>query len=150
MKCRVDAEDYPKLSEYNWHAIKHSKDLEGRYIVARRNSPKGGVYMHVQIMGKRKGFIIDHINRNSLDNRKSNLRFITLSQNQHNKSKSKSKTSSKFKGVHWDSSRKLWKAAIVFQGRNIFIGRFKTEKDAARAYDAKSKEIFKDFGHRNF
>jgi hypothetical protein len=93
--------------------------------------------------------VVDHINRNPLDNRKANLRIITRSQNMMNKT-SQSSSSSKYIGVSFDKNRNKWVAQIAYQGKHKFLGRFNNEIDAAKARDAGTLKYFKEYGNLNF
>jgi|SRR5665213_1819792 len=81
----VDDETFDFLNEYKWH-LKKSNDRIG--YAARNAAPypvRALVFLHHMLMPRIKGYEIDHINRNSLDNRRENLRYATASQNQYNK-----------------------------------------------------------------
>lgn len=92
--------------------------------------------------------IIDHINHDKADNRISNLREVTQSENFANKPGKHGKTSSRFKGVF--KSDNVFIAVIVVNRKRIELGRFKNEFAAALAYDFKSWEIFGNKSRRNF
>ena len=108
------------------------------------------VKMHQVIMGTEEGKVIDHINSNGLDNRKTNVRFATSQQNSWNQRKQRGNSRSKYKGVHWEKKRKEWRARITFKGRVVHLGRFDTEEEAAMAYDGKAREFFGEFAWLNF
>ena len=93
---------------------------------------------------------VDHINNNSLDNRKSNLRIVTHRQNCLNTRPKTKNTTSRYKGGSWDKESKKWRALITHKGRRISIGRFKNETDAARTYDKTAKELNGDYAYLNF
>jgi hypothetical protein len=147
----VDPEDYERLARYRWHALR----IERSFYAVRQYKAKQGrgkyesVRMHQEIMGAAEGKVIDHINHNSLDNRKANLRFATTQQNSWNKRKNRSNYSSRYKGVAWSKSRKKWRTRITLNGRVIFVGHFDDEKTAAMAYDARAKELFGDYAALN-
>lgn len=96
-------------------------------------------------MNATKEQLIDHINGDSLDNRRSNLRYCTYSQNLMNTHKVRS--ASGYKGVY--RHRKRWYAHITLNGRRFYLGLFKTPQDAAHAYNAKAKELFGEFACLN-
>jgi len=110
--------------------------------------------LHRVIMGlpKGDGLQVDHINGDPLDNRRSNLRIATHLQNHQNMKKYGHGRfqigRSRFKGVNWEP--KGWKASITSKGQLINLGHFKTEEEAARAYDEAAIKYFGEFGKLNF
>ena len=133
----VDEEDYDKVKSISW------KYLNGRYAA---NSKEG--LMHRLIMNAPKGKLIDHINRDKLDNRKANLRFCTQQQNSFNSAPRKG--TSKYKGVSWDKKYNKWVANLMHNSKTIKIGLFDSELLAAEVYDERAKEIFGEFAYLNF
>lgn len=93
--------------------------------------------------------VVDHINGNTFDNRKCNLRIVTPEQNNLNKMPAKS-SSSKYIGVFWDKNKNKWCAKIKVQNKQLFLGYFEREQDAALARDYATKKYFKEFGKLNF
>ncbi len=91
---------------------------------------------------------VDHINGNRLDNRKCNLRLATRSQNLQN-SRKRTGCSSRFKGVNWLGQNKRWRARIKVFGKEIALGCFISELEAAEAYNKAAKEHFGDFAKLN-
>lgn len=150
----VDVEDYKIVSQHNWQAYqtRHAKKLwyaRTNYIMP--NGRRGTLLMHRLILGLKPGDkrLGDHENGNGLDNRRSkNLRIATTSQNRQNSRKRMSNTSSKYKGVSRFQS--LWMANIRVNKKAIFIGYFKSEEDAARAYDKAALKYFGAFACLNF
>jgi hypothetical protein len=96
------------------------------------------------------GIIVDHINHNTYDNRKSNLRICSIRQNICNSRKSSKPSSSKYKGVWWCKKTKKWKAGIKVYGRSKCLGTFNSQIQAAKAYDDAAKTNFKEFACLNF
>jgi hypothetical protein len=92
---------------------------------------------------------IDHINRQRADNRWINLREATSSQNKTNVS-SRQNSSSKYIGVSWCETRKIWQASIRKAEKKKHLGRFSCEIDAAKAYDAAAQIIHGQFANLNF
>lgn len=146
----VDQRDFYWLNFYQWNAKQHDSSIYAVRIVV--NSPQRIkiVSLHKEIMNPPKGLLVDHRNNYGLDNRNSNLRHATHSQNMCNRRKRRSKTSSRFIGVCFDKNNKRWLAHIGVDGKNIFLGRFDNEIDAAKARDVASKLHFKDFASLNF
>jgi len=138
----VDTKNIRQLNVQRWN-LTAQKGLQ----YARRYVGRKTIYMHREIMNAPEGMQIDHINGNGLDNRVANLRLCTATQNQQNARKRK-KTTSCFKGVSWNNNR--WRARICVNRKQIHIGRYKIEFEAAQAYDKKAIELFSDFANLNF
>ena len=148
----VDEDDFKKLAGYKWFAAKN-----GRIFYANRmDRPKDGrrrqckVQMHRQILNVPQGVLVDHINHNGLDNRKANLRLVTIEQNAWNKRKQRGNCTSKYKGVSWHKMSRRWYARIVHKRKWISIGYFDDELSAAKAYDDKANQLFKNYAVLNF
>lgn len=147
----IDDEDYDLVSRYNWHIRINPRHSNGPYALGQ---PKGSpahsreVFMHVLIMG-RTG--IDHKNHNGLDNRRENLRISTPAENARNTRKQPN-AKFRYKGVHFDDRylERKWVAKIHVGGQYIGLGRFLTEEEGARAYDAAALEHFGEFAGLNF
>ena len=141
----VDDEDFERISAHRWRM-----DSRGRY--ARRSSEERGkgrieVLMHREVSGFPDGVMTDHINGNRLDNRRSNLRPATNSQNQMNR---KTSSASGFKGVVYVPRKRKWQATIRIQGRTRFLGLFASPDVAARAYDSSAAAAFGEYARLNF
>ena len=108
-------------------------DLSDRWIVdmftihiglrgyATVSKNKKQIYVHHLVLGKKEGFVTDHINRNKLDNRKENLRFITRAENNRNRMS---------RGYWYDDKRNNFYTYGRLDSKRIFLGRFDTEDDA--------------------
>jgi hypothetical protein len=134
----VDDADIDLLSTRNWRVYNNS----GRWYARS----KGNVSMHRFLMDAQPGQIVDHRNRNTLDNRRCNLRFCTHSQNQQNRYCNRG--TSKYKGVYRE--RNGWRAYIGFESKQIWLGSFSSEEDAARAHDRAAKIYHGEFAFLNF
>ena len=154
--CIVDPIDYD-LSNIKWCVIKQGIKIPS-YRAMRKDTINGKyktVLMHRVIMERMLNRQlehyeqVDHIDHDCLNNTRSNLRLVSNSQNQMNRRKGIN-CSSKYKGVTWDTSRQLWISQIGYNGNRAQLGRYSSEIDAARAYDACAKEAFGDFAHLNF
>lgn len=141
-----DDEDYPMLSRYTWRESK-----QGPCLYAQCAIHSMGVSMHKLVMGtpprNNYNLCIDHINHNELDNRKCNLRWVSLAANAQNKRGGK--TRSKYMGVNPMLSGK-WQSKITRNKVKYHLGNFKTEEEAARAYDTKCVELDGDHAFVNF
>jgi hypothetical protein len=139
-ECLVDDEDYDYLSQWQWHV------LVGNHVYAMRNSnymsngKRKHILMHRVVNKTPDNMYTDHINGNSLDNRKSNLRSVTHSENMLNRKPNK-KSTSKYKGVCWHKQHRKWITNLQINKKRIFVGLYKNELDAAKAYVSKVKEL---------
>lgn len=137
----LDQEDYIKLKKYKWSIGKNG------YV---RPSNGEGFLLHRKILNiTDKKIHIDHINDNKLDNRKKNLRICNNQQNTSNKKKLVGNFTSKYKGVSWEKRVKKWRSTITYYYKQVHIGTFVNEEDAALAYNEKAKELFGEFARLN-
>jgi len=118
----IDLEDYPRISIHKWCVIKVGQ--HAKYFYALRNKNGKNVLLHREILNLPKGRIplVDHINGNGLDNRKSNLRVCSNQENSCNQAKRIGKTTSRFKGVCWAKWNKKWCARRVVIPINCVSG----------------------------
>jgi hypothetical protein len=125
----LDDEDAHLLYGRSWFV-----DSEG-YVgsnSSRKTGARRRVRLHRLLLNATKGHIVDHINRNKLDNRRANLRFVTHSENTFN-SDTRPTSVSQYKGV--SKKRNKWRAYISHHGKYVHIGHFETEHQAALAHD---------------
>ncbi len=141
----VDDEDYIRLSPYKWYAT------TAGYAATRSDPDHPGRhhYMHRVIMQARRGQIVDHINGDTLDNRRANLRFVTQTQNLQN-SRPNRRTRSGYKGVNWNKVHGWWEACIQVNGVRHHLGTFDDPLIAAKAYDAAARTFFGPYAWPNF
>jgi hypothetical protein len=142
----VDVGDFEYLNQWKWHAYL----IRGNWHISR--CERGvTIKMSREIMGcvKGDGKIVDHINHDTFDNRRHNLRFVTSQQN-HQNALPWGKKRSKFKGVCWHKGDGLWHSRITNNGKVFFLGAFTDEKEAATVYDKKAKKLFGEFACLNF
>jgi hypothetical protein len=137
----VDAADHEKLSKYRWRAYRTGRRI---YAVCRDRGKI--VYMHRMLLRPRKGYIVDHIDGNGLNNRRCNLRVCTYAQNQANARPRGG--ASPFIGVNRQRDR--WQAAITCRGKFHYLGLFEDEVEAAKARDRKAYELNGEFAYLNF
>lgn len=150
----VDDED-ADLAELTWNA----SCCDGKYYAAHktpmvRRRPGRTELLHRLILARalgrelKKGELCDHIDRNPLNNTRSNLRVASFSENSRNRAATKRNTSG-YKGVSWHKGCKRWQAGIHINGKFFFLGNFDTRAEAARAYDTAAKELFGEFAALN-
>ncbi|MFH1371423.1 MAG: HNH endonuclease [Planctomycetota bacterium] len=150
----VDKEDYDRLRKRSWRCRRFDDCWYAvRWVRASEKSNKTVAWMHRAVLEAPEGTLVDHKNHNGLDNRKDNLRLATYSQNMQNRRKIRRACSSRFKGVMFRKEvhrRRRWRGSIKVGGWMIELGMFKTEVEAARAYDAAAKKHFGEFACLNF
>lgn len=146
----IDAEDRPGISRFKWSVSSDGGDK--KYVSTRIKGKK--IYLHRLLLEAPHDQKVDHRNGDPLDNRKANLRLATHQQNMFNcgkRSAYKGKpTASTFKGVTWDKSCGKYKAQIMKNGINHYLGHFMDERSAAIAYDHAALEMFGEFAQTNF
>jgi hypothetical protein len=148
----VDPEDFDRLNEYKWHISRSSDSFYAvRTIRPYNTNMRFVIKMHRMVLKVPHYMFVDHINHNCWDNRKANLRPATYKQNNRNRRKvQKANFHSKYKGLTWYKREKRWAARIMVDRKSIFLGYFKDEIAAARAYDAAAKKHFGEFAALNF
>jgi hypothetical protein len=139
----VDAKDFEMLTKWKWCAT------EAGYAEAYMRGGRAPklAYMHRLIMLPDPGHEIDHINGDKLDNRRRNLRVCAHGENMRNQRSAFG--SSRYKGVSWDNLRGKWRAYIVRDSRQVWLGYFDNEADAARAYNDAAFEVHGEFSLPN-
>ncbi len=140
----VDGEDYEELNQYKWCANK-----SGRTYYAIRRKGSKWIRMHRQILKAPPHLVCDHVDHDGLNNRKVNLRLCTQVQNCRNRRPRKGGTS-KYIGVIFDKQTRSFSAKIGVNHKKIWLGRFKSEDEAARVRDRKAIEVHGEFASLNF
>lgn len=144
----VADEDVGWLNQWKWYATVSKNNFTAvRWVGKTDNRHKA--HMHRQIMNASEGEEIDHINHNTLDNRRENLRLCTHQQNSMNRRK-RTGLSSIYKGVCWHKQHKKWLARIKINNKQFCLGYHKWEANAAKAYDEAAKKYFGEFACLNF
>lgn len=114
------------------------------YRMTTKNYKQTIHYLHRVITGAPKGFDVDHVNRDKLDNRCSNLRVCSRGQNEANVSLRKNNTSG-YRGVSWSKKDRRWHSRIQNGESYRSLGAYKDKMDAVRAYEKAAKEKYGDF-----
>ncbi len=142
--ARIDAEDYDKVARRRWCA-RHSTST--CYAIADGRD----IFMHRLVTDAPKGLVVDHIDRDGMNNTKRNLRLCSIKQNMRNTGPTANK-SSPYKGVSLHKATGRWRASIFWRerGRSLHLGYFKDEIAAAKAYDKEAKKRFGEYAYLNF
>lgn len=134
----IDDEDYGLI--YAKGLTLHTTPRHGTfYVIVYTNGVQ--LRLHRLILNPEPGAVIDHINGNGLDNRRSNLRVVSQGINNLNARK-RAESSSKYKGVTWYKRGNKWRAQIQFNKKKMGLGYYSLESEAAHAYNLKAKELF--------
>jgi len=143
----VDDDDYDRISKYTW-AITTTLNHKYATRYANINGRRTRVSMHREILGLHgEKILVDHIDRDGLNNQKCNLRLCAHRQNSMNRISSRG--TSKYKGVSWNSLRKKWRAVIGYKGYVKHLGFFDSEEEAAKKYNKEAANVFGEFALLN-
>ena len=137
--AKVDDEDYEYLSGWVWY---RGSSKYGYAFGYPKNATKNRNYMHRLIMkATHYKQYVDHINHDTLDNQKSNLRICTPTQN--NANRKKSNTKNKYKGVQIHHNH--WRALITYEGKRRILGCFESDLEASKVYNTAALELFGNY-----
>ena len=137
----IDTKNVPLIKNYPWYAW-FNKNTNSWY--AAHKTAKRFFWMHRLVLNATKGVFVDHVNHDSLDNRETNLRFCTQSQNHHNQ-RIRSNNSTGFKGVSFNKQRHGYMALIMVNKKRVELGVFDTAEKAHAAYCEAATRFFEDF-----
>lgn len=143
-EATIDDEDFEKVSKLKWH-VKITTAC-GKTTPYAHTS---GISLHRFLMDCPKKMRVDHINHDTMDNRRANLRICTPSQNSSNRVKNIARGTSMYKGVFYSERLKKWQATITAKRKRYNLGWFKTELEAALAYNAGAVKYHGDFAYLN-
>lgn len=144
----VDKDVFEEMSQYKWHTVGYDNGDVKAARTVNINGKRTNVYLHRAIMGfPDSDMVVDHINHNTLDNRRENLRICTLSHNSRNKGAQRSR-GIPYKGVTFMHDK--YAAQInKGKGKSPHIGLFETAEEAAHAYDREAIKIFGEYAATN-
>ena len=142
----IDDEDFDRVSAFKWYYSRHGYAVRSAH---RADGNPKRIYLHRFVVDAPDDMVVDHMDGNTLNDQRHNLRMCAQSENQRNQRRTKVGQSSKYKGVDWNASRKKWRARIVLDGKSIMLGRYDGEVEAARAYNAAALKYFGAFAALN-
>jgi hypothetical protein len=144
----VDDEDFERLSQFRWNSKLHNADRGDKaHRRPIRNERGKHIYLYHDILPKKAGFVIDHINGDPWDNRRCNLRYATRSQNICNQQGHRGRARP-FKGIC--KKRLRWFASITVNGKKFWSRGYSTPEEAARTYDEMALRHHGEFACLNF
>jgi HNH endonuclease len=151
----IDSDDARLVEGFNWYAMRH----RNKYYAARGVRAGGSyvnVFLHTAINPVSNGYEVDHVDGNTLNDRRCNLRTASSAQNQWNRPKLK-KTKfgfapkSPLKGAFFQkpsgNRKPCWKSRISVNGKAVYLGCFATDVEAAEAYAKASRKLHGEFAH---
>ena len=147
----IDDEDAERVLAFKWSYCPAGTGYATRnaYLGGGRKNPiRKTIALHRFIMNAPKGLSVDHINGDSLDCQKSNLRVCTHAENTRNKRKH-IPSASGYKGAYFDKRCNLFQALIRLDGKSKSLGYYKTAKEAAKAYNNAAYEAWGQYAHLN-
>lgn len=136
-KFLFDLEDYDKIKNYCWFIDKSG------YVMT-----VDGIMMHILIMNPQEHKWVDHIKHNKFDNRKTQLRLVTCTQNAINRKKQSNNTSG-ITGVYWNKNMQKWYAEIKFDKKRVFLGYYANFEDAVKARKEAEEKYFGEYSYEN-
>lgn len=139
-KAVVDAADFDLVKNHKWHL--HRKRNGKPVAVESVISTHKVLKLHHLFLQPKDDLICDHIDQNPLNNRRPNLRLVTLSQSNHNRIRH---NVSGYTGVDWSRHNQLWRARVKCNGKQRTIGHFSTAIEAHEAYKREAKMVFGSF-----
>lgn len=134
--------DFPKVNRYKWSADRNGYAVR----MVQDGSRRRKVLMHRFILDAPAGAEVDHANGDKLDNRRSNLRLATKSQNNANRGP----YTGTYKGVSWHKRDRRWQSQIRINGSQRHLGTFADPVSAALAYDRAARAAWGEFAYLNF
>ena len=134
----IDDEDFERVSQFKWHRS------DNGYAVANHKNCK--IRMHRLVMGAVGDQIVDHKNRDKLDNQKDNLRITDRSGNGCNRVANLNRGSA-YKGVYKNAGK--YEARIKVNAKPYYLGRYSTPEEAAKAYNEAAKKLHGEMAYLN-
>lgn len=145
----VDDDDFDYLNQWKWQANQKQNKKFYAWRGKKINGKYKLIYLHRFILNLTdRKIYVDHVNMNTLDNRKINLRICTNSQNQMNKIVQKNNCYG-YKGVYYDKRNNKYSSIITVNKKRHWLGYYIDPKDAAKAYNEAAIKLHGEFSKLN-
>jgi len=150
-KIKVDSEDYDDLSSRSWRVIYRGKEKKPLVVTSIRVGSTARTMSLGQYLMKPKKGRMAYPRRwqGGLDYRKENIIVCSMKERQRMLPKRAERTTSRYRGVSFIRSKKIWRARIEKNNKAFFLGDFATEDGAARAYNKAARDLFGDVAYQN-
>jgi hypothetical protein len=143
IRTLIDLDDVDRVKNIKWGCINNRNK---NFYIETSNKSVSNRRLHRFIMNAIEGEYVDHINRNTLDNRKCNLRICTNQQNICNCDLPKNNKSG-CKGVYWSKDKNKWTVQITINNKTKYIGRYDDYEQAVKARIAAAKQYYGNFAN---
>lgn len=146
----IDKDFHDEFKKYSWFVQPMVKQNNKKFYVRTNNKEfrSGYIFLHRLVIGAKSGEEVDHINGDTLDNRRENLRICTRKENARNR-EIPSNNSSGLKGVSYCKRTRRFRAYIRHNRIQRHLGYFSTAREAGAAYDRAALKLFKNFAKVN-
>jgi hypothetical protein len=148
----IDTEDLEKLQEIDnaWIAGKDNKSPEKYYIKSsiynyKKKNLKSTIYLHKIITNAEDDDYVDHINHNTLDNRKCNLRITKQLYNTKNRKGKNINNKSGYRNVFWNTQESKWCVALMVERKHKVLGKFDDVHEAGKFAEKMREKYYKEF-----
>lgn len=141
---KLDDKDLVALIDKNIRVSCNKTTRRPQAVLITEKGDKNGKILSRILLSPPKNMVVDHINRNPLDNRRSNLRVCTQRQNTRNKTKQRNNTSG-IPSVEWQKDANMWRVRLKYLGNKVHIGYFKNKSEAGYVRDQAIIQLHGEF-----
>ncbi|MDE3837915.1 hypothetical protein C0966_00640 [Bacillus methanolicus] len=139
----ISTSDLPRVKEFpNSWCLSFDRKVGSFYVYGMTPRPnRKAITLHRWIMGDPKGFVVDHINHDTLNNTRENLRVLSHAENMQNRKGIQKNNKTGVRGVGWDKKNQKWYAKVTINRKVIWLGYYENKEDAIKVVEEKRKEI---------